>query len=105
MSSSSVSVSFILRAINERNSGKSMVPLPCIHLVDHILKLSFCRILAKGAHDSSQLLSSDGAITILVEEGEGLLEFGNLLLSQLVCHSMSLAAEVWLLQCWSSLFD
>merc|ERR1712118_488714 len=28
MSSSSVSVSFILRAIKERNSGKSMVPLP-----------------------------------------------------------------------------
>merc|ERR1712211_200980 len=28
MSSSSVSVSFILRAIKERNSGKSIVPLP-----------------------------------------------------------------------------
>merc|ERR1711862_288170 len=28
INSSSVSVSFILRAINDKNSGKSMVPLP-----------------------------------------------------------------------------
>merc|ERR1719333_1352620 len=65
-----------------------------INFVDHILKLSFSRILAQGAHDSSQLLSSDGAITILVKEREGLLEFSNLLLSQPVRHCGLVAGEM-----------
>jgi hypothetical protein len=132
--SSSESVSFILRAMSVKNSGKSMVPLPSAstwsarrdttmaremyaracrsrctrapaeaaqqgaprrgwsawgdapqsdrapYLVDHVLKLSLGRVLAERAHDSAQLLRGDGAVTILVEQGEGLLELGNLLL-------------------------
>ena len=50
------------------------------YLVDHVLKLSLGRVLAERAHDSAQLLRGDGAVTILVEQGEGLLELGNLLL-------------------------
>merc|ERR1719310_2313866 len=57
-----------------------------IHLVDHVLKLSLRWVLSKGAHDCSQLLGGDGAIAVLVEQGEGLLELGNLLLSKLVRH-------------------
>ena len=69
-------------------------------LVDHVLQLSLCGILAQRAHHGPQLLSgrnsrgiafqvlhqdfpclgSNGSIAILVEQGEGLLELGNLLL-------------------------
>lgn len=70
--SSSLSVSFILRAIIVRNSGKSIVPLPENHLknevsirrkktirtvsvdfVDHVLKLGFSWILSQTSHDGS----------------------------------------------------
>merc|ERR1719389_794181 len=51
-----------------------------IDLVDHVLELSLGGVLAEGAHDSSKLLGGDGAIAILVEKGEGLLELSNLLL-------------------------
>merc|ERR550514_1807768 len=61
-----------------------------IHFVDHILKLCLGWVLPQRAHDCAQLLGGDGAITILVEEGEGLLELCNLLFSQLVRHWMLL---------------
>jgi len=53
---------------------------PAPHLVDHVLKLRLGRVLAERAHDSAKLLRGDGAVTILVEQGECLLELGNLLL-------------------------
>ena len=55
-----------------------------VHLVDHVLELSLSGVLAEGTHHSTQFLGSDGAITILVKQGEGLLEFSNLFLSQLI---------------------
>mmetsp|Transcript_17193 Transcript_17193/g.43122 ORF Transcript_17193/g.43122 Transcript_17193/m.43122 type:complete len:228 (+) Transcript_17193:318-1001(+) len=54
-----------------------------VHLVDHVLQLGLSGVLAQGAHDGAQLFRGDGAISVLVEQSEGLLEFGNLLLSQL----------------------
>ena len=54
------------------------------------LQLSLCGVLAKRAHDSAQLLGGDGAITVLVEQGERLLELGNLLFCQLVRHCVVL---------------
>ena len=51
-----------------------------IGFVDHVLDLSLSRVLAEGAHDDAELLGGDGAITVLVEGGEGVLELGNLLL-------------------------
>lgn len=45
-----------------------------VNLVDHVLELSLGGVLAEGAHDSAELLDGDGAIAVLVEEGEGLLE-------------------------------
>merc|ERR1719391_1351150 len=55
-----------------------------IHLVDHVLQLGLCGVLSQGSHDSSQLLGGNGAISVLVEEGEGLLELRDLFLGQLV---------------------
>lgn len=46
----------------------------CIHLIDHVLQLCFGGVLAQGSHHCPQLLGGDGAISILVKEGEGLLE-------------------------------
>ena len=57
-----------------------------IDLIDHVLELGLSGVLAKGAHDSAQLLGGDGAITVLVEQGEGLLELSDLLFGQLVSH-------------------
>merc|ERR1719329_2070341 len=57
-----------------------------IHLIDHVLQLSFGGILSQRAHHSSQLLGCDGAIAIFVEQGESLLELSDLLLSKLVGH-------------------
>merc|ERR1719235_1098343 len=57
-----------------------------IDLVDHVLQLSLCRILTQGSHHRSQLLGGDCTIAILVEQGESLLELGNLLFGQLVRH-------------------
>ena len=42
------------------------------------MKFSFRGVLSKGAHNSAELLGCDGAVTILVEQGEGLLELGDL---------------------------
>jgi hypothetical protein len=55
-----------------------------IDLVDHILQLGLGRILSQGPHDGAQLLGGDGAVAVLVKEGEGLLELSDLLLGQLV---------------------
>ena len=40
--------------------------------------------MSKRAHDGSELLGGDVAISVLVEEGEGLLEFANLLLGKVI---------------------
>ena len=58
------------------------------------LKLGLCGVLSKGAHDGAKLLGCDGAIAILVKEGEGLLELGNLLLGQLIRHFCRDAGKV-----------
>merc|ERR1719326_1945037 len=55
-----------------------------IDLVDHVLELSLGRVLAEGAHDSSELLGGNGTIAILIEKGEGFLEFGNLFFGELI---------------------
>ena len=55
-----------------------------INFVDHVLKFSLGRVLSERPHDGSQLLGGDGAVAILVEQGEGLLELGDLLFGQLV---------------------
>merc|ERR1740117_2348858 len=57
-----------------------------IHLIDHVLKLCFGWVLSKRSHHCSQFLRGDGTVTILIEQGEGLLELGNLFLGQLVSH-------------------
>ena len=56
-----------------------------INFVDHVLKFSLGRVLSERPHDGSQLLGGDGAVAILVEQGEGLLELGDLFFGQLVC--------------------
>lgn len=44
---------------------------------------------------SSQLLGGDGAVSILVEQGESLLELGNLFLSQLISlHNKNSSVKV-----------
>ena len=55
-----------------------------VNLVDHVLKLSLCGVLSERPHDGPQFLGSDGAISILVEQRKSFLEFGNLLLGQLI---------------------
>jgi hypothetical protein len=55
-----------------------------VDLVDHVLELGLGRVLAQRPHDGAQLLGRDGAVAVLVEQREGLLELGDLLLCQLV---------------------
>lgn len=55
-----------------------------VDLVNHVLQLALGGVLAKRAHDGAQLLGGDGAVAVLVEQREGLLELGDLLLGQLV---------------------
>jgi hypothetical protein len=55
-----------------------------IDLVDHILKFSLSGVLSKRAHDCPKFLGGDGSVTILIEEGESLLEFSDLFLSESV---------------------
>merc|ERR1719456_2060168 len=57
-----------------------------IDLIDHVLQLSLSGVLAQRAHHRAKLLGRNGAIAILVEEREGLLELSNLLLGELVRH-------------------
>jgi len=54
-----------------------------VNLVDHVLQLSLGGVLSQRPHDGSELLGGDRAIAILVEEGERLLELGNLLVGKL----------------------
>ena len=49
-------------------------PTVSINLVDHVLQLSLGGILTQWPHDCSQLLGSDGAVSILVKQWERLLE-------------------------------
>ena len=46
----------------------------CVDLIDHVLELCLGGVLTQGSHHGAQLLGGDGAISILVEEGERLLE-------------------------------
>ena len=55
-----------------------------VDLVDHVLQLCLGGVLSEGAHDGAQLLGGDGAVAVLVEQGERLLELGDLLLGQLI---------------------
>jgi hypothetical protein len=48
------------------------------------LELGLGGVLAQRPHDGAQLLGRDGAIAVLVEEREGLLELGDLFLGQLI---------------------
>jgi hypothetical protein len=48
------------------------------------LELGLGGVLAQRPHDGAQLLGRDGAVAVLVEQREGLLELGDLLLCQLV---------------------
>lgn len=54
---------------------RSMGLTICVHLIDHVLQLGFSGVLSQGSHHCPQLLGGDGTISILVKEGEGLLEF------------------------------
>lgn len=45
-----------------------------VHLIDHVLQLGFSGVLSQGSHHRPQLLGGDSAISVLVKEGEGLLE-------------------------------
>ena len=45
-----------------------------------------CGLLAEGVHDGAELLGADGAVPVLVEQGEGLPELGGLLLCEMVRH-------------------
>ena len=45
-----------------------------IHLVDHVLQLSFSGVLSQRPHHCAQLFGGDCAIAILVKQGECLLE-------------------------------
>merc|ERR1719272_1178843 len=67
-----------------------------INLVDHVLELSLSWVLAEGTHDGSKLLGGNGTITILVEQGECLLELGDLLFGKLVSHVVSCESS-WVL--------
>merc|ERR1712141_250733 len=49
-----------------------------VDLVDHVLQLRLCRVLSQRPHHRAELLGGDGAVPILVEEGERLLELSNL---------------------------
>merc|ERR1719211_160116 len=57
-----------------------------VDFVDHVLQLSLCGILPKRPHHGAKLLGGDGSVTILVEQGERLLELCDLLLRELICH-------------------
>jgi len=63
---------------SELSGTAEAVAITAIVFIDHVLKLCLCRVLPKGPHHSAN--------PILINETEGLLEFTNLLLSQLVRH-------------------
>ena len=51
--------------------------------------------MGQGVHDGAQLPGADGPVPVLVEEVEGLLELGDLLLGQLVGHGAPSAGWMW----------
>jgi len=54
--------------------GPTRQPTVSVDLVDHVLKLGLGGVLSQGAHDGSQLLGGDCAITVFVKQGERLLK-------------------------------
>ena len=46
----------------------------CIHLVDHVLQLGLRGVLSQRPHHCAQFFGGDGAVTVLVEQRERLLE-------------------------------
>merc|ERR1719218_220464 len=57
-----------------------------INFVDHILEFGLCGVLTKGSHDSAKFFGGDGAISVLIEQGKGFLEFSDLFFSELISH-------------------
>ena len=49
-----------------------------VDLVDHVPEFGLCEPLAKKVQDGNDVLGGDGSIAVLVEEGEDVLQFGNL---------------------------
>jgi hypothetical protein len=62
------------------------------------LKLSLGRVLPERAHDGTELLGGDRAISILIKKGERFLELRNLLISERVCHFAFVSSVSWLRQ-------
>ena len=82
-----------------RNSGKINGAVAVrVDLVDHVLQLGLGRVLAEGAHDGTELLGGDRAVSVLIEQGEGFLELRDLLVSERVCHFAFVSSVSWLRQ-------
>eukprot|EP00092_Neocalanus_flemingeri_P021680 GFUD01023518.1.p1 GENE.GFUD01023518.1~~GFUD01023518.1.p1 ORF type:complete len:103 (+),score=7.18 GFUD01023518.1:99-407(+) len=79
--------SFPRHHCQELRKVNGSVPV-CVHLVDHVLQFSLSGVLPEGPHDGPQLFGGDSAVTVLVEQREGLLEFGNLFFCQFFGHCM-----------------
>jgi len=62
--------------------------IPRCYQAETHLQFGLSGVLAEGAHDSAELLGGDGAITVLVEQGECLLELGDLFFGQLISHGV-----------------
>lgn len=45
-----------------------------VHLIDHVLQLCLSGVLPQRAHDCAQFFGGDGAVPILIKQGERLLE-------------------------------
>merc|ERR1719198_2652298 len=75
-----------------------------VYLVDHVHELCFRGVLAEGAHNGAKLLGGDGAIAVLVKQGECLLEFCDLLFGELVSHCARLCVRVGRSACLSVCF-
>mmetsp|Transcript_11557 Transcript_11557/g.38203 ORF Transcript_11557/g.38203 Transcript_11557/m.38203 type:complete len:232 (+) Transcript_11557:50-745(+) len=57
-----------------------------VDFVDHVLELGFGGVLSERPHDGAEFLGGDGAVAILVEQRERLLELGDLLVGESVSH-------------------
>lgn len=55
-----------------------------VNFVDHIGELRLRRVLSEGAHDGSKFFGGDSAISVLIEQGERLLELSDLFLGKLI---------------------
>ena len=61
-----------------------------IVLIDRMLNFGLSWVLSKLSHRSTELLGADGAISVLIEQVESLLEFSDLLFGQLISHCVIL---------------